>query len=465
MEPRKNETETAKKRPGKKLSDFFDTAYLRGVILGVLSVLLVLGIAFYIVWHVTGGFEPGIATQTALLAEAEERIPAAGCIFRDETALTSPYRGAADYQMGDGKRAAAGELLAVTYEDTDSAGITARLKKLDAELAVLESSSVGKNPSLSYTKALENTVSSALSRYYKQLASGDPSRALACTDELLVSLNRKALIVDSRTDYAEEMKELRAERDRLAATLTGRSAEVRAPLPGIFYSDTDGGEEVFTVAALEGLTPSGLDALTARRTEQDPSVIGKLATSRMWYLALTLDASESGRFQVGEKRRITFTDCGDLTLEMKLESAVPEGDRLLLVYSSDEQKNGPETVRRHSVSVQIAAYSGLRVPRAALRFVDGYTGVYARFGNTVLFRVADVVGTVDGYAYISTSTAPVTRPVDERGEPVDTLPPAEGETEGRLPENARIETVYGALQLYDEVIISGSGLYDGLIFD
>ncbi|MBQ7172151.1 MAG: hypothetical protein IJR89_07740 [Clostridia bacterium] len=465
MDESRNETNTAKKRPGRKLSDYFDTAYLRGVILGVFSVLLVLGIAFYIVWHVTGGFESGIATQTALFASAEETIPASGFLFRDETALTSVYRGAADYRMGDGKRAAAGELLAVTYENTDSAGITARLKKMDAEIAVLENSSVGSNPSLSYTKALENTVSSALTRYYQQLAAGDPSRALALTDELLVSLNRKALIVDSRTDYAAEVEALTAERTRLAATLTGRSAEVRAPYPGIFYSDTDGYESVFTAAALEGLTPSRLDELAALPAEKDPAAVGKLASSRMWYLALTLDAAESDRFRIGEKRKITFTDCGDLSLEMKLENAVPEGDRLLLVYSSDEQKNGPETIRRHSVAVQVASYDGLRVPRSALRFVDGYTGVYARFGNTVLFRVADVIGTVDGYAYISAKTAPVTRLIDERGEPLDTLPPAEGESEGRVPENARIETVYGALQLYDEVIVSGTGLYDGLIFD
>ena len=90
------------------------------------------------------------------------------------------------------------------------------------------------------------------------------------------------------------------------------------------------------------------------------------------------------------------------------------------------------------------------MPVSAIRYLDGYTGVYARFGNTVLFRVADVLGVVNGYAYVDENTEPIyelTEETDENGEPV------------------RGAIRYGALGLYDQVIVSGTGMYHGLIID
>ncbi len=52
-----------------------------------------------------------------------------------------------------------------------------------------------------------------------------------------------------------------------------------APAAGLFSSAVDGFEAVMTTAALEGLTPGGLDGLSAQADGTPPDSIGKIITS------------------------------------------------------------------------------------------------------------------------------------------------------------------------------------------
>ena len=116
---------------------------------------------------------------------------------------------------------------------------------------------------------------------------------------------------------------------------------------------------------------------------------------------------------------------------MLLERTVEEGERALLIFKSDKLPEDLEMVRTPNVSLKTRTYSGLRVPVSAIRYRDGREGVYAMFGNTVLFRVIDVIGTVDGYAYVRENGEPVTvtseaKDKDGNREDIDTILAAMG---------------------------------------
>lgn len=450
---RRDAPKSGEKKRKKRIGEIFDLDYLRGILLGAVSSVFLLGAVYYVCWHASDGFSEKVTVMPALLAKANDTEDKVAYYFRDETLLSCEYTGAVDPEFSDGERVGAGELLLTAYRDPGSASVTASLRALDAQIAVLEASEIGEKVSLTYTKTLESQITSSLVSLRSRLASGDFGGALGYTDQLLVLLNRRELVFGSRTDYHEELSALRAERARLEASLTGEYKKLYAPAAGYFYLSCDGAEEVFSEAALEGLTPSGLDELAERlsalRTEKKQA-IAKLAPGRKWYLAFTVDASALTDYKVGEYRDVIFSDYGDYTLSMKLEQSVAEGERGLLVYSSEMIPAELERERTYGISLVRHSYTGLRVPVSAIRYLDGYTGVYARFGNTVLFRVADVLGVVNGYAYVDENTEPIyelTEETDENGEPV------------------RGAIRYGALGLYDQVIVSGTGMYHGLIID
>lgn len=446
--------ELAAAKRKRRFGDVFDTGYLRAVLIGAAGSVLLLGLVYYVCWHITGGFKGGVELVTAINSSAVERYDAVGYMFRDETVLYSDYGGAVNYSFADGERVAAGEMLLTAYRDPDSANVTAALKNVDRRIAVLEESAVGGNVSVSYTKALENSIDVALKNVGASLADGRYGNAISGSEELLVLLNKKDLIFSASNGYDALLGELKAERTRLAASLTGDSKRTYAPFAGYFYSYCDGREGLYTVSALQSLTPSGLDDLknTAAATAPDgKTAVGKIARSRKWYMVVETEKSSLRDHEVGKMAEVVFSDCGGIAVDMLLERTVEEGDRALLIYYCERLPEEIDMMRRYNVSVKIKEYSGLRVPVSAIRYVDGREGVYCLFGNTVLFRVIEVIGTVDGYAYVK-----------ENGEPVMTTV-EDVNSAGEMVE--REVVLYGALGLYDRMITAGTGMYHGLIID
>ena len=446
----RKKTDNRRKR---RLSDIFDTVYLKGVLIGAVLSAVLLGLVYYVCWHVTGGFEGAVEVTPALRATAEVRYDAVGYMFRDETVLYSQYSGAINAVRADGERVGAGELLLTAYREADVDNVTGRLKEIDARISVLERSSVGENVSVSYTKALENSMSVKLEQVRAALAAGEYAKARALSDELLVLLNRKNLVFSSEHGYTAQLDALKAEKATLSSRLTGERGRVYAPYAGYFYSSCDGGESLYTLKNLEAITPTALDTLIASRAESvdGRTAVGKISASRKWYLVVETETSSLAEYYVGKEYELEFTDCGGLELDMLLQRTVEEGERALLVFESDKLPEDLDMVRMHNVSIKLKTYSGIRVPVSAIRFVDGREGVYAMFGNTVLFRVIDVIGTVDGYAYVS-----------ENGEPVTVMAEAK-DKDGNVYEKEVV--LFGALRLYDSIITSGTGLYHGMIID
>lgn len=447
------ETATVQKRK-KRFGDIFDTGYLRSVIIGAAGSVILLGLVYYVCWHITGGFKGGVELVTAVNSSAEERLETVGYMFRDETVLYSDYGGAVNYAFADGERAAAGDMLLTTYRDPGSASITEALKSIDKRIEILKESAVEGKVSVSYTKALENSIDVALRAMGKSLAEGRYGSAVSQSEDLLVLLNKKDLIFSSSETYGSVLAALEAERASLASGLTGESKRMYAPYAGYFYSYCDGNEGLYTVNALNELTPSALDDLKNAADNAGGSgstAVGKIARSRKWYLVVETEKSSLKDHSVGKLAEVVFSDCGDVALKMLLERTVEEGERALLVYSSEELPEGMDMMRRFNISIKIREYSGLRVPVSAIRYVDGREGVYCLFGNTVLFRVIDVVGTVDGYAYVSENCDPVMTTVEEVNKDGERV--------------QREVVLYGALGLYDRIITAGTGMYHGLIID
>ena len=44
----------------RRFGDVFDTGYLRAVLIGAAGSVLLLGLVYYVCWHITGGFKGGV---------------------------------------------------------------------------------------------------------------------------------------------------------------------------------------------------------------------------------------------------------------------------------------------------------------------------------------------------------------------------------------------------------------------
>lgn len=418
-----------------------DVKYLKQVALGFVSVVLVLSMLCYVVYHMTNGFSAEIKTTPALMGEYYESEEAEGYVFRYENVLSSKYSGTVNYNVNNGERVSVGTRVAQVYEKTGDESLTAGMVAIDKKIEMLRASNISDNLSVSDTKATDDDISKYLESMRQSRRNGNLSAAGSNAAELLVSLNRREIIVSSRSNYNDIIKELEAERAALAARLSGTNEPVMAKESGYFYYECDGYENVFLPELLDGLTPSALGELVSCAPDTSRHV-GKNVTSQKWYIALTLKRAEMSAFETGKSYKVAFCDYSNLYVDMTLEEMNAEADSALLVFSSNDMPAGFGYERSQSVRVITEEHEGLRFPMSAIRINEGVEGVYVLYGNTVFFRVAEVIGVENGYAVVKKDTEPYVK-------------------EGGAKDGS--DAVWTAVALYDEVIVSGTGLYHSMI--
>lgn len=419
-----------------------DIGYLKRTAIGFLSVLLVIAVFVYVIFHLTGGLRTEISTTPALKGEYVVQDTAQGYIFRDERPVSSEYSGTVNYNTANGEKVKQGELAATVYESGTEHELTARMVALDEEIALLERSNISDNVLVSGTQGLDEQITRYLEAIRAGKREGDLSPMENLSDELRVLLNRRELIVSSRTSFDEEIEELKRQRAELASRLSGKNEPLYASESGYFYYSCDGYENIFDPAELTDITPERFDYLVSSEPETN-KYVGKYVLGQKWYLVLKLDRTEIGKYDQDHRYSVAFREYSDLRIKMKLERMSVSSDEGVLIFSTNEMPLGFDFERSQSVALITEEYEGLRFPVSALRKIDGVDGVYVLYGNTVFFRVAEVYGKEGGYAFVrADGESHVVSEGDESGE-------------GRV--------VWRSVSLYDEVIVAGTGLYHGLI--
>ncbi len=408
-----------------------DIKYLKQTALGFLSVLLVLSVFSYVIYHITNGFSAGLVTTPALMGEYYEEEQARGYIFREENPISSNYSGTVSYNVSNGERVAAGTEVARVFDRTGDESLTAEMVEIDKKIQLLEASGISDNVSVSGTNTSDKEIADCVNQIFSGRRGGNYSSASAVSDRLLVSMNRRELILSGKGSYDGVIEKLNARKRELSSKLSGANERLVLDESGYFYYACDGYENIFDPELLGELTPSGLDSLAGALADAG-RYAGKCVTSPRWYLALTLDRTEISKYTEGKEYKISFEDYGELHISMTLDRINTEADRGLLVFSATEMPAGFAFERVQSVSIITAEHEGLRFPMSAVRLNEGVEGVFVLYGNTVFFRRASVIGRENGYAVVAIEEA------------------TEGDT-------------WSPLSLYDEVIISGTGLYHTMI--
>jgi hypothetical protein len=191
-------------------------------------------------------------------------------------------------------------------------------------------------------------------------------------------------------------------------------------------------------------------------------VQGKLVRNATWYAAAYVPLSDPAvdLFQQGiaSGRTYTFTcrDSGGAELAMTIERLVPDGDGILLVFSSRSMPRGFAFPRRFTAETVAYETGGYRIPTEALvtlrsrKTGEEITGVYVLAGNIVEFRKISIYVRHDGYIIARTY-----EDVKAYLEELSQSDPAEYER--------RTADEWSFLSFNDNIITGGNELYEGKV--
>ena len=81
--------------------------------LALLRGALILGLLFYLLYHLTSGFSAEMKTQTVRLTTEEQLLGAVGTVVRAEVPIPAPSGGVISYHFADGEKVKAGARIAM----------------------------------------------------------------------------------------------------------------------------------------------------------------------------------------------------------------------------------------------------------------------------------------------------------------------------------------------------------------
>lgn len=375
-------------------------------------------------------------TQTAYEQTVLDTMDAEMYIIRDETILNTTSTGVIVPLAENAERVSKGSTIAASFPSEAAAENYVKVqslnKKLDAYQKIdsqlkLANIDIGK-----LTDEIDSDFESMLNAAYNNDYSTLGEVKLSFSEKL----SRKQISFGTDVDCAEKIAEIQNEISALNSTGTP-SEIITAEESGYYVSKLDGFENVLTSNDIDSLTVEMLDkAFNGKKSEISDSSIGKIIDGYNWYIATVIDSSEAGSFTKGKSVRLMFDDSGKNPVKTVVHLVKNfDSSKTLLVFRCNLMNEELAALRKVDGKIVLNEYTGLRVDRDAVRLdEEGNSGVYVRTGNMVNFRSLNIIYSEDSYVIAAKPSA-----------------------------DSGIKLSHTHLKLYDEIIISGKELSDGMV--
>ncbi len=374
---------------------------------------LAAAMAVYLGVYVLRSLNAPYSTTVVYAYTVNDSAEADGLLVREEQVIPG-QTGIVDLTRMEGERVGVGQTVALVYQNSQAQASQEELEVLDAEIAMLEEAAAQTNDVQSAARLDEDILQAVV-----DLRSGAALGDYSDLEEQVLTL--KSSVLRRGLTYGEDLTaaglsarlgELKAARSALAAQSAAVTKRVRASHAGTFSSLVDGYETVLTPDSVLQLDPASLSQLIESPPARDGSALGKLILSSRWYFAAALPEETAQRLEAGETVLLRFT--GDFTqdVDMLVEQVGPVRDgSAVTVFSSERYLSRTTLLRRQTAELIFQDFTGLRIPKEALRLVEEEPeedageaaetvrklGVYALVNGRVEFKGAEIV--IDGSDY------------------------------------------------------------------
>lgn len=404
-----------------------------GKIFGYLLVSVLLGIVLYLGVQIFAMTSPSYTYETVITYSYTDSITAEGYVLFEETFVEGS--GDLGYLVEDGNRVSKGQAVAEYYTSDAQREMRTELEQVNAEIALLEASENTAGTLIDNLVSQRNTAIYAL---LEQLDQGDYSDTQTSEESFLLAQNKMQITTGQATDFSDRIEALTAQSEALSLSLEGLE-ELTSPVNGYFVSKNSAQFLPYTMEELTDMSIGDFaDTLTSSQTANTDNIAGKVVSSYTWYFVGVCSIEESSRFSVGASLELAFPDKTDTTFPASVVSVEEDEDSGLVRVTLVCEYIGADALSlgQESAEIIFATYEGLRIPADAVRMqeqtttdgsVEYVNGVYVAYNGVAKFQTIEVLYQTSSYILV----------------------PLEG------------ESTLSSVRLYDQVIISGTNLYDG----
>lgn len=360
--------------------------------------ILLAAIAVYFGYNVVSSLYAPLMTATVTPYEAGAGYYASGFVVREEELLYSQY-GTTVLNCAEGAHVAANDTVATGYRSEDAKTRQTRIDELSGQIEQLQYAWSAVS-SVYDQAALDADIAGDLAQLSRYLALRDMNSVSDLSPELKGLILRRTGSDSDSGSLQARISTLQAELETLEAQSAGDTSAILAGKAGTFSAAVDGYESVLTPERLMEMTVAEFESV--QPDETDANAIGRLVTSATWYYACVVPASELSGVEEGDRATLTFARdyYQPVTMRVARLGGNEAGSRLL-VLSSDRALQNVTLLRQQSAEIVFTSYSGLRVPKSAVRVENGQTGVYILEGTLAKWKPITILHDT-GESYVVT---------------------------------------------------------------
>lgn len=431
-------------------------------------------IVYLVFLAIDANYSP-VKTETATMKTVEKSISTKVFIVRDENYISGSASGTVVPLAQDGQRVAEGQEIAAVFANDSDAEKYVELNKINEELERFEDIADAEKLNIRDISAYDSTTNDEFISLVEAISAGDYSELSEFTYSVRDRETSRQISLGYDVDTTSVISSLKAQASALAGS--SQPSYLLADNTGYYINSADGYENTLSYENVKKLTPSQIDkAISSKPDETKISDIGKLVNNFNWYVVATVERNDVDSVSVGKSVKVRFLDSSAEDIEMTVAAInTDENGKSALILKCNTISSGTSQLRIENAEIIIETIVGYRVPREAIKTLDGVNGVYIKRGNLVNFRRITTLYTGDDYVVVRTYEAENanyesnTDAVEEeeriyteqlskryREEPDWIIQCEDFYSRAKLLQKSYIK-------LYDEVIVEGNGLYDSKI--
>lgn len=361
-------------------------------------------LALFLFVQIAGSLLNTAKTTTAVRITVDDSFTAQGWFFRDEVLADGISSETVKHIVHSGEKVQKDAALAVVYTDAAALETSQKIEVLNDEIALLTSamqSATNSSDAAKLDQQIIAQISSVSSKAQNGIVTGIDSETAGLRN---LCLRRSAGNLDG-TALSAQLSALTTERDALNKQLVGRSTTIASPASGFFSEIVDGFEGQLTTKAVDSLTIDELKAFSqqdAKSTKSDQ--LGKVVSDFRWYFVTAVSIDELNGIKIGANLRLRFPQVDD-DIVVTVHDIRKEKDQKVALLILRGMDITPElvTMRCQSAEIIRASYTGIRVPKAAVKIQinqkndDQQQGVYILPDSMSRFKPIDVLYEGDDY--------------------------------------------------------------------
>lgn len=428
----------------------------------------------YLVYNAVDANYSPVKTEVATMKTVEESVSAKVFIVRDENYISGNASGTVVPLVEDGQRVAEGQDIAAVFANDSDAEKYVELQKINEELARFENIAAADKLNIRDMSSYDSTTNEEFLSLVEAVSEGDYSAVPEYAYSVRDRETSRQVSLGYDVDTSAVLSELRAQASALSSVLP---SYLEADNTGYYINSTDGYEQTFSYSDVTKLTASEIEkAIESKPDEAKISKIGKLVNNFNWYVVASVERNDIDDAYVGKSVKVRFLDSSAEDVKMTVAAINTDSNgKAALILKCNTITPGTAQLRIENAEIIFETISGYKIPKVALRTLDGVNGVYIKRGNLVNFRRITVLYTGDDYVIARTyeaENASYEAEMDEidaenriytaqlsqryREEPGWIIKCEDIHSRSKLLEKSYIK-------LYDEVIVEGNGLYDNKI--